>query len=66
METTGDERIFISGAATRRHNSMETTGDECIFIGEAGCYKERGPLFHGTDRTGPNPHTILWNGPDHG
>ena len=24
-----------------------------------------GPLFHGTDRTGPNPHTILRNGPDH-
>ena len=26
----------------------------------------RGPLFHGTDRTGPNLHTILRNGPDHG
>ena len=23
-----------------------------------------GPLFHGTDRTGPNSHTILRNGPD--
>ena len=24
----------------------------------------RGPLFHGTDRTGPNSHTIVRNGPD--
>ena len=23
-----------------------------------------GPLFHGTDRTRPNSHAILWNGPD--
>ena len=30
---------------------------------EASC-RRRGPLIHGTDRTGPNSHTILRNGPE--